>query len=689
VPWINGAILNLINKKNHVRKKLKKSPTCYLKLQFKKLRSDIKNMLRESRKIFFKSMETEINKNPKRFWSILKNNSKSRAIPNGVSIPMTGFGSAVHDQQPPLRSSAAEKPQEIANLFNSYFISVFSPSAEIILEDSPLPDEPYMTELCLTVTEVQATLEALDVTKATGPDGIPAHLLKETASVIAPSICKLFNKSLTLGIVPNEWKNANVVPVFKKGEADYTENYRPISLLSLVSKVLERCVLNSFKERLREVVKECQHGFLNGKSCTSNLLEVLHHIGSLLDNGSQIDVVYMDMSKAFDKVCHSRMLQKLREFGFGGSLLRWFGSYLTNRYQRVTALGATSESLPISSGVPQGSILGPALFLLYVNDLPDAVKTNNIAMFADDTKTYQEIKSVDDVASLQDDLDRLDAWSNSSGLAFNGEKCKTQRITRKVNIVDSTYCFKGKNLELVNAECDLGVWISNNLTWNKHVYEQTARANKLLGYIKRNTSFIKLSAVRRSIYLALVRPLVAYATQIWAPQSIDLIIKVERIQRRSTKYILNLPYLCPVSYSERLKSLHLLPLTYWHEYLDMVFFFKMMHGLINVSSNVLPSVREVRSTRSSSSGVVKYVVGKCKTSTYQKSYVVRSTRIWNTLADELNLRMDSIASFKSVLLKYYFAALDIFDCDNPRTFKTVCLKCNCCRSLVSSFKCCN
>ncbi|CAB3993425.1 Hypothetical predicted protein [Paramuricea clavata] len=261
-----------------------------------------------------------------------------------------------------------------------------------------------MTELCLTVTEVQATtLEALDVTKATGPDGIPAHLLKETASVIAPSICKLFNKSSTLGIVPNEWKNVNVVPVFKKGEADYTESYRPISLLSQVSKVLERCVLNSFKERLREVVKECKHGCLNGKSCASNLLEVLHHIGSLLDNGSQIDVVYMDMSKAFDKVCHSRMLQKLRAFGFG---------------------------------VPQGSILGPALFLLYMNDLPDAVKTNNIAMFADDTKTYQEIKSVDDVASLQDDLDRLDAWSNSSVLAFNGEKCKTQRITRKVNIVD-------------------------------------------------------------------------------------------------------------------------------------------------------------------------------------------------------------------------------------------------------------
>ena len=137
------------------------------------------------------------------------------------------------------------------------------------------------------------------------------------------------------------------------------------------------------------MVRDCQHGFITGKSCTSKLLEVLDHVGSLLDNGKQVDMIYMDMSKAFDKVNHGCLLQKFLEFGLRGSLLRWFSSYLMGRYQRVTALGETSDPLPVSSRVPQGSILGPMLFLIYVNNLPDSVLTSHVAMFADDTKIYK------------------------------------------------------------------------------------------------------------------------------------------------------------------------------------------------------------------------------------------------------------------------------------------------------------
>ena len=276
--------------------------------------------------------------------------------------------------------------------------------------------------------------------KATGPDGIPSRLLKETASVIAPSTCKLFNKSLSTGTVPQGWKEANIVPVFKKGESEYTEKYRPISLLPLMSKVLERCVLNSFKDQLPEFIKACQNGFLRGKSCTSNLLEVLYHTGTLLDKGGQVDMVYMDMSKAFDKVCHHRLLSKLHKFGFGRNLLQWFQSYLTDRRQRVTVSGAISEPLPIFSGVPQGSILSQALFLLCVNDLPDAVEESNIAMFADDTKSYKEVKSAAEVVFLQSDLNRLDAWSKDSGLTFNETECKAQvRISKKLKPIESSY----------------------------------------------------------------------------------------------------------------------------------------------------------------------------------------------------------------------------------------------------------
>ncbi len=279
---------------------------------------------------------------------------------------------------------------------------------------------------------METILNSLDTNKATGPDEIPARLLKNTAAIVAPSLCKLFNKSLQHGIVPRDWKLANVVPVYKKNDREHAENYRPISLLPIVSKVLERCIFINMKQFLSQLVNDCQHGFLRGKSCVTNLLEVLDYIGTCLDNGGQVDMLYLDMSKAFDRINHKRLILKLSNSGIGGNLLNWFESYLTDRRQRVTVLGVTSSTLPVTSGVPQGSILGPALFLLYVNDLPEADLSSRVAMFADDTKLFSAIKSQDDVASLQADLVNLEHWSSQSGLSFNKSKCKHQSIMRKI-----------------------------------------------------------------------------------------------------------------------------------------------------------------------------------------------------------------------------------------------------------------
>jgi hypothetical protein len=201
-----------------------------------------------------------------------------------------------------------------------------------------------------------------------------------------------------------------------------------------------------------------------------------------------------------------------------------------------------------------------------------------------------------------------------------------------------------------------------------------SKANKSLGYIKRNTRFVKSTEARRMFYLALVRSHFGYATQIWAPQSIELINHLERTQRRATKYILNLPFSSDIDYKSRLQSLHLLPICYWHEYLDLILFFKITHGLLKTSASpVIQSSR--RTTRSNPSNTVKYVIPRCKTTSYQKSFLVRTSRIWNTLIDAIDLHTDSLAVFKSCLLNYYFTSVDItYNPENPRTFRSLCLK---------------
>ena len=375
----------------------------------------------------------------------------------------------------------------------------------------PAAEAPF-TNIVLNVGEVEAVLNSLDPNKATGPDEIPARILKETATTIAPSLCKLFNKSLEEGYIPSEWKLANVMPVYKKDEKDHVENYKPISLLCITSKVLERCVLNRINDRLEDLIADCQQGFRSGRSWVTSLLETLDYIGAILERAGRVDCVYLDMSKAFDKVRHDLLMGKLRDAGFGGNLLSWFRAYLCGRRQRVTVLGATSRDLPVTSGVPQGSILGPALFLLYVNNLPDFILNSKVAMFADDTKVYKAVMSEDDGASLQQDLDNLFSWSAAPGLAFNDKKCKLQTITRKRKPILASYEVNGSTIKSCEVESDLGVSLDCDLTWHAQVSHQAARANKLLGFVRRNSRFIHSTSVRRTLYLALVRAHLGYAT---------------------------------------------------------------------------------------------------------------------------------------------------------------------------------
>ncbi len=529
--------------------------------------------------------------------------------------------------------------------------------------------------------------------KASGPDNIPIRLLKECASTIAPSLTCLFNKSLKLGNLPSEWKLSNVIPLHKKGNKSYVENYRPISLMCVVAKVLERCVYNRLIDHIQNMISAAQHGFLRGKSCTGQLLSVLHRISENLDLGKQTDILYFDIAKAFDTVDHTLLVNKLRRFGLNGNILKWFIDYLSGRQQRVLLNSEISKTLPVSSGVPQGSILGPLLFLIYINDLPESMTSPSVdvSLFADDTKCFSIVESLADARVLKTEAGNMEKWAQSERLKFNAQKCKVLSITRKRRPLVAEYIINGETLLHVSSQKDLGVTFSSDLSWNVHIQEQVTKANRMLGMLKRSTARVKNVNTRRCLYVTLVRSHLAYASQVWSPQTITMCMELERIQRRATKFILALPFDSDTPYKTRLASLRILPLSYWHEYLDILYLFKCTHGF--VKTDILPekvdSITSTRNLRSTNNSIIKYKVPKARTLCHQNSYMVRVSRVWNSLPDELREPDISFYTFKSRLFDYYYSAtLTVFDHENPQTWKSVCLKCHKARQLTSNKKCC-
>ncbi|CAB4033092.1 Hypothetical predicted protein, partial [Paramuricea clavata] len=540
--------------------------------------------------------------------------------------------------------------------------------------------------ISLDSVDVLAAIKTIDSSKAQGPDKIPAKILVECAEQISPSLTDLFNLSLQSGTLPTEWKLANIVPLLKKAPAEKVENYRAISLLSLVSKLLERCILNKIIDHIASNLSNLQFGFLKGRSTTSQLLSVYHKIQEAMDAGIQTDMVFLDFSKAFDSVNHHKLIFKLKLFGITGKLHDWLKDYLSNRSQQTTVLGATSMPLPVLSGVPQGSILGPILFLIYINDIVEVVhRDSGMALYADDSKCFRVIKSLNDSLLLQSDLDNLSSWSKSWNMDFNETKCAIVSFTRKHHPIIQSYSLNGSELRKVNEQKDLGILTTSSMEWSSHVATVCSKANRTLGYIRRCSAEIGSLNARRTLYTSLVRSLFSYGSQLWAPQKIKYINMMERVQRRATKFLLKLPFRTKVSYQTRLLKLGLLPLTYWLEILDLVFYFRTLKGEIFLDNNGLVQIKQqIRISRHNNpqSGVLAEIP-RAKTVSFQNSFFVRTSRIWNSLTPVERDLSQSAATFKRSLTRKYNGLLrDVYDPDNAVTLKSNCVKCHVNRELA-------
>ena len=438
----------------------------------------------------------------------------------------------------PLENSVGEKvvsDKDMADLLNNYFCSVFTH------DNSPpsLDQDKYtgipMAEVKITTEMVTEKLKKLKVGKAPGPDGIYPVVLNKTQDIIVKPLTIIFQKSLTESRTPRDWKMANVAPIFKKGKRQDPGNYRPVSLTSVVGKMLESILRDHILRHLKgsNLIGKTQHGFMENRSCLTNLLEFFEGIISINEDCKAADIIFLDFAKAFDKVPHGRLVAKLGKYGINEVVIKWIGDWLRNRTQRVIINGEASDWDQVFSGVPQGSVLGPLLFVIFIDDI-DVGIVSNILKFADDTKVYGPVRSQEGIKSLQQDLDKLWSWVEKWQMSFNVDKCKVMHIGSKND--KAKYTMNGKELKTTQTECDLGFSMNDDLKPSKHCVEAVKKANKILGMIKRNFVHLNKTLVTK-LYKQMVRPRLEYAVQAWNPYLVKDIELLEGVQHRATKLV--------------------------------------------------------------------------------------------------------------------------------------------------------
>ena len=343
--------------------------------------------------------------------------------------------------------------------------------------------------------------------------------------------------SLYLGVMYQMCRQANVSPVFKKGENYDAANYRPVSLTCICCKTLEHILVSNINKHLAldSILADCQHGFRSQRSCGIQLVQFVHDIISNLDGAAncghkQTGLIIMDLAKAFDKVTHRRLLHKLEYYGIRGSSHKWINSWLFGRTQQVVLDDQVSDPVPVLSGVPQGSVLGPVLFLIFINDQPDNIRST-VCLFADDCVLYRNIHSLH-CLTFQEDLTSLGQWEADWQMKFNVAKCHSMRVTRhqhhKQILFD--YSLHNQTLEYVQSAKYLGITITDNMDWGQHVSEISSKATKTLGFLRRNLAFAPRSS-KEVAYKILVQPKLEYAAPIWSPHSKLQINQIEKVQR--------------------------------------------------------------------------------------------------------------------------------------------------------------
>lgn len=506
----------------HAKRKVKRLRTAVKQdgghTKVTKLRSAIasfKNTTKKAREHYFNTtLPSFITGHPQRFWKHFRPRKAGR----------------------PTLSLELKRAQ--CNAYNNFFHSVFTKDnghTPQLLS----PNKDTINPINITDEGICSLLLELDPKKASGPDNIQNAFLRRYAEWCSKYLGLVFRKSFSLSQLPQDWKKAKVTPIPKSGDCDDPCNCRPISLTSTSCNIFEHIILKHLTVFLetKGILSPCQHGFRSRLSTITQLTEVVHDLAMSINNCSHTDVILLDFSKAFDSVCHNTLFVNLRHTIADGPVTRWIGEFLSDRSQFVMFEQVASETVPVISGVPQGSVLGPLLFLILINNITKNVSCN-IKLFADDCIVYKEITSYSDHLELAHSLNHLAQWCTDWQMSINLKKTVCMSQKRKKDPVNYVHSNNGVRLERVNQHKYLGVTITSQLRWDAHIHKIKSNPLRKLLYLRKCLRMAPQST-KLLAYTTYVRPVLEYASTIWFPQTVTSVNKLEKVERKAARFICN------------------------------------------------------------------------------------------------------------------------------------------------------